>query len=186
MILGDKNKFIGEATIKIFRKGKQIRVWQEYGFLHKLRKRYGVNFPKIPFVFGYYTKAATYKNLVVNSGRALIAGRIYGTGNPTAPTTMAIGTGTSPVAATNTTLETEITTGGGARATGTATLQTKNVTNDTCQLVRSWTLTQPFGVTEMGIFNSANTMLVRMVFPVYSMQANDTFEITHRIVNTSA
>lgn len=176
----------GEITIKHFRNGKQLWIWQEYRFLHFFRKVFGWNFPKIFGITGYFWKEAKYANLVVTAGKGLISGRINGVGSPAAPTAMAIGTGTTAADAANTTLETEITNGGGERGAGSASTVTTTVTDDTCQLVKSWTFTLAKNVSEMGILNNAvsgGTLLVRNVFTAYPMQVGDTLEITHKLKN---
>ena len=175
----------GKITIRHFRNGKELRVWQEYRILHFLRKLYGWNIPKIFGLTGYFRFGATYANLVPTAGKGLISGRISGVGSPAAPSYMAIGTGTTAAAAGDTALETEITDGGGARGSATVTLVTTTVTNDTVQSVKSWTFTLAKNVSEMGLLNDATTgtLEVRNVFTAYPMQIGDTLEITHKLKN---
>jgi hypothetical protein len=184
-MIKEKSKFAGEIKIEIFRNGEKRLIWQEYRFLHYLRKHFGINFPKIFGLTGYLTRTASYANLITNAGRGLISGRINGVGTPAAPTYMAIGTGTNAASVTDTTLQSESTTNGAARVAGTATLQTTTVTNDTAQLIGSWTVAAGFAITEMGILNAASvgTLLVRNVFSAYNLQINDVFQITHQLKN---
>jgi len=184
----DKTRVIGKITIQHFRDGKEIKGWQEYKFLHRLRKRFGINFPKIFGLTGYRKFGVTYFNLAPTVGLALMAGRIEGSGSPAAATYMAVGTGTTAPAAGNTTLEAEITNSGLARAAGTPTLVKVNVNNDTAQLVKQWSVTGTKAITEMGIFNaaSAGTLLVRNTFSAYNVVSGDTFKITHKLTFANA
>jgi len=183
----DNINIAGKIEIRVKDKnGKQKLIWQEYRFLHFVRKHFGINFPKLFGITGYLTRTAKYANLVTTSGKGLISGRINGVGSPAAPTAMAIGTGAVAANAADTALGAESTGNGSDRGAGTATLVTTTVANDTCQLVKSWTVLTTFAITEMGIFNNAvsgGTLLVRNVFSAYNLQANDTFEITHKLKN---
>ena len=119
------------------------------------------------------------KNLVVSSGLAFIVSRMLGTA-ATVMSHMAIGTGTTAAAATQTALVTE-----SARAALTSsTAVTTTVANDSAQYVAT------FGpgvgtaaITEAGIFNaaSAGTMLARTVFPVINKGALDTLTLTWKV-----
>ncbi|MCK9288670.1 MAG: hypothetical protein M0P29_14025 [Sphaerochaetaceae bacterium] len=119
------------------------------------------------------------KNLVVDAGKAQIAGLINGATSGTFDQ-LAIGTGTTAPAATDTELETEITDGGGARATATTSRVTTDVSNDTAQWVHQWTFTGTKAVTESGIFDAteAGNMLARQTFSVINVQSGDKLEIT--------
>ena len=96
---------------------------------------------------------------------------------------MAIGTGTTAPQPTDTALENEITTGGGARAAATITRITQDVTNDTVQFVHQWTFTSSFAITEAGIFNdsTAGVMLSRKTFSAYNVVNGDELQITWRV-----
>jgi hypothetical protein len=123
------------------------------------------------------------KNLVVSAGKAGVASRINGDGAEAVFTHLAIGTGTTAPAAGDTALQAEITTGGGARAAGTASRVTTTVTNDTAQLVHQWTFTASFAVTEAGILNaaSAGTLLARQTFSAINVVSGDKLEITWKV-----
>ena len=123
-----------------------------------------------------------YKNVVVNTGLAQVAGLIVNLETDYFDY-MAIGTGTTEAQATDTALESEITTGGGARAAATITRITQDVTNDTAQFVHQWTFTDSFAITEAGIFNdpSAGVMLSRKTFSAYNVVSGDELQITWRI-----
>ena len=118
-------------------------------------------------------------NLVVNVGLAYIASRMKDA-TATAMSHMAVGTGATAAAATQTTLVTE-----SARvALASSTVVTTSVSNDSIQYVA--TLAPGSGtaaLTEAGLFNaaSAGTMLARTVFPVINKGALDTLTITWKI-----
>jgi hypothetical protein len=181
MIFKDKSNLAGEVEIRILdSKGKAKLIWQEFRFLHYIRKHFGINFPKLFGITGYLSRKACYQNLITTSGKGLITGRINGVGSPAAPGYMAIGTGASAAAAGDTALGTET-----QRVASTVTTQTTTVADDTAQSVGSFAIAAPAAITEMGILNAASvgTLLVRNVFSAYNVQASDTFEITHKLKN---
>lgn len=122
---------------------------------------------------GKVKEELNFDNLVVSTGLAFIVSRMKDT-TAGAMTHMALGTGTTPALAGNTTLQSEM---GSARAT----LASTNVTGNAI------TYTATFGagvgtgaVTEAGIFNAnaSGTMLCRTVFPVVNKQVDDSMVIT--------
>jgi hypothetical protein len=114
-------------------------------------------------------------NLVVTVGKNYIASKIVATTNsPASMTHMAIGTGTTAPALTDTQLVTQ---------TGRVTLSGSSVTNNTI----TYTATFPAGtgdgaITEAGIFNGATSpgavLLCRTTFPVVTKGSGDTIAIT--------
>lgn len=129
---------------------------------------------------GYNTKKLTYANLVVNAGKAGVASRINGAGSEAVFGYIAIGTGTTAAAVGQTALVTEITTGGGARALGSASRTTTTVTNDTARSQVTFTFSASFAVTEVALLNaaSAGTMLNRSVFTAINVASGDTLQVT--------
>lgn len=117
-------------------------------------------------------------NLVVNTGLAHIAGRLYS--NPTAMSHMAVGTDTTAAAAGQTALGAEA-----ARvALDSSTNVTVNVTDDTVQYVATFAPgTGTAAITEAGIFNdaTAGTMLARTKFDVINKGSGDTLTITWKV-----
>ena len=113
------------------------------------------------------------KNLVVTTGKTYIASKMTATTNsPVSMTHMAIGTGTTTPAASNTALGSQ--TGRVGLSGGVPT--TNSIT---------YTATFPAGtgdgaITEAGIFNasSGGTMLCRTTFPVVNKASGDTIAIT--------
>lgn len=119
-------------------------------------------------------------NLVVDTGLDWIAGRMADTAGahtiPTAMSHMAIGSGTTAAAATDTDVESIL----GSREA----LDSTTVTDNTVQYISSFEAGEGTGaVTEAGIFNAATsgTMLCRTVFSEVNKAANDTMTITWTI-----
>jgi hypothetical protein len=122
---------------------------------------------------------------VTNAGLAEVAGLVGNTGSPTAFTYLAVGSGTTAFAATQTALVTEITDTGLARASATVSRTTTTATNDTLSLSKQWTATGAVTVKEAGIFNasSAGDMLARKVLDSsVTLATDDTYTWTHTIV----
>jgi hypothetical protein len=106
---------------------------------------------------------------------ASLAGGIAGTD---AFTYIAVGVGTTAANSDNTTLESEITDSGLARAADAApTRATTTVTNDTLVLEVTFNVTTAKNVTELAVLNAASTgtMLWRDVFTVIGLTAGSTF-----------
>jgi hypothetical protein len=122
---------------------------------------------------GKIVKEFQVPNLVVTSGKNHIAAKIAATTNsPASMTHMAIGTGTSPPGASDTTLGTQ---------TGRVSLSGSVVSTNTI----TYTATFPAGtgdgaITEAGVFNasSGGTMLCRTTFPVVNKASGDTIAVT--------
>jgi hypothetical protein len=122
------------------------------------------------------------RNLVVNAGKAQVAGLINGATSG-AFTYIAVGTGTTIPSATDTALQAEIIDSGLARASATCTRITTSVTNDTAQLVVTFNVTGTKAVTESGVFNQSTggTMLCRQTFSAINVQSGDSLSITWKI-----
>lgn len=138
--------------------------------------------PKIPLLFGLWADKMVIENLVVDAGKAAVAGLINGVITNFFEY-IAIGTGTVAPVAGDTALGAEITTGGGARAAGTTSRVTTDVTNDTAQVVLTYNFTASFAVTESGVFDSvsAGTMLCRQTFSVINVVNGDSLQVTWKI-----
>jgi len=158
------------------RAGEVTGSYVKTGILNYLAA-YGV---MIPFITGHYTYSMRGANLVTTTGKALVAGRINGSGSPAAATYIAIGIGTTAAAVGDTTLESEITTNGGQRASATASLTTTDTTDDTARLVKTFSFTGSFAVTEAGALNaaSAGTLLNRQVFSAVNVVSGDSLQVT--------
>lgn len=116
-----------------------------------------------------------------NAGMAAVAGLVNGNGAITEFTYLAIGSGDTAEAATQTALVTEITTNGGARASASVSRVTTTVTNDTAQWVKTWTFTGSLSINECGVLNAASsgTMLMRHKFTATkNVENGDSLELT--------
>jgi len=126
-----------------------------------------------------------FDNLVVNAGKAEVA-KLIGSGlGGTAFGYIAIGTGTTAEAATDTAMEVEL-----KRKAATVTSVTSNITNDTARFEATFSsddgLTGTSAVTEYGLFNdpTAGTMLSRVVQSAKNLDwdAGDSLTVTWDII----
>lgn len=129
---------------------------------------------------GHWSDKMLISNLITTTGKAGVASRINGSGGEAAFTYLAIGIGATAANVADTTLGSEITTGGGARAAATASRVTTDTTNDTARLVYTWTFSASFAVTEAGALNasSAGTLLNRQVFTAVNVISGDSLQVT--------
>lgn len=137
---------------------------------------------QVPFLTGTYAFDKNISNLVTNAGKASVAGLL--TGDVTNFFDyIAVGTGTTAANVADTTLETESATAGLSRATSTNSQVTTDVTNDTAQFVKSFSVTGSVAVTESGVLDasSAGTLLCRQVFSAINVVNGDTLQITWKI-----
>ncbi len=117
--------------------------------------------------------------IVVNGGKDILTNRIKGLG--TEPNFLAVGTGVTAEAATQTALVTEVE----ARVAGTSTRVTTTTANDTYQVVGTIAVTATRAFTESGLFDvitaSSGNMLCRALFTVINLVAGDSLQVTWRI-----
>lgn len=126
-------------------------------------------------------KKAIDQDLVVSAGKAAVAGLILTDVSVDDYDYLAIGTGTTGPVAGNTTLETET-----HRGAGTGTRVTTTVTDDTAQLIFTFTgYAGTEAVTEIGMFNAAvaGDMLMRQTFATLNVDwdAGDSIQMTVKI-----
>jgi len=123
-----------------------------------------------------------FNNTVTTVGKAEVAGLIN---EATSGGFKWIAVGSSSTAAVvgNTTLAAEHTGSGLARAAATCTRVTTDTTNDTAQLVKTFTATATKTVQEAGILDSSSSgvLLARQTFSAKNMEANDTLAVTYKI-----
>lgn len=124
----------------------------------------------------------------VNKGLSITTDLLIGSGS--VPKYMAIGSGTTEAAVTDTTLTTEYTTGtwtGYARVTGTATQQTTTSTDDTAQWVGSWTAPATETVAEAGNLDAltSGNLFVHGNFTGVALSDGDTLQVTIQCVFTN-
>lgn len=180
----DRGKLKGIIEITVKDKDGNLKQLFNQNFLGKfLLKVFGWDF-KIPFLFGHYADSLKIVNTITNTGKAESINLLGNVSTPAAFTYLAVGTGTTAAAATDTALQTEIVDSGLARAAATVTRVTTTVTNDTLQLVKQWTATGAKVVTEAGAFNAASTGIIlgRQVFSAVSLANTDTFQLTYKFV----
>jgi len=125
------------------------------------------------------------KNLITTAGKAEVVNLCGNISSPDYFDYLALGTGTTPAAAADTTLETESSADGLARAAATVTSVTTTTANDTLQLVKEFTAGTGVtaAITECGILNksSLGTLLGRQVFDAVNMVAGDVLTVTYRV-----
>jgi hypothetical protein len=124
------------------------------------------------------------KNTITNAGLAAVAGLVGNTGSITAFTYLAVGTSSTAESAAHTALQAEITDSGLARASATVSRVTTTQTNDTLQLVYTWTASGSKTVEETGILNAASTgtMLGRKLTGSKAVASGETLQVTYKIV----
>lgn len=153
----------------------------KYNELARFKLNKGFVVPRTP-EFGEYVDELVIHNLVTSAGKEAIASRLIS--NTVAPWShIAIGSGIVAPSASDTTLGSEITTNGGARAAATTGLITTDVTNDTAQYTVTFTFTGPVTVSETGLFNAASggTMIARVLKGPASFVAGETLTVTWRL-----
>jgi hypothetical protein len=135
-----------------------------------------------PFL-GHYAGTRVVSNLVTDAGKAGVASRINGSGSEAAFTYIAVGTGATAANAADTTLQTEITDSGLARAAATASRVTVDVTNDGARLALTFSVSGTKAVTESGVLNagSSGVLLCRQVFSAINVISGDSLTITWTI-----
>ncbi len=127
------------------------------GWRHQLAG-YGL---QIAFITGTWGLERVTHNLITNVGHAAANGRISNQGGYSPFVNLCIGINASAAAATDQALGQEITANGGQRGAATATQTTTTVTNDTTQLVKTWTFsTTSYALVEEGITDSATVPTV--------------------------
>ncbi len=123
----------------------------------------------LPFKpFGAMVPRLMHANVITNVGHAMANGKLSAQGGYGTATELAIGINTSTANALDNALGQEIITLGGQRAAGTASQVTTSVTNDTMQLVHTWSFTGAFAIVEEGIFDATS------VPPVTTLSASVT------------
>jgi len=128
---------------------------------------------------GRVERYGRYEDIITNSGLAEVA-KLIGADLGGVPFAyIAIGSGTTAPAATDTALEFET-----HRASATVTQQTTTVTGDTAQFEATFTFTASYSITESGVFNdpTAGVMLCRQTFSAINVVSGDTLGVTWKIV----
>lgn len=128
------------------------------------------------FYFGNVPRLMGAPNLVTDAGKALFANLFIGSG--TAPTHIALGTGTTAAAADDTALETEV-----YREAATRSRVTITVTNDGSQYTKTFTIDATHSLTEAGLLNAAaaGTLACRQVYTALPVLDGDALKATWRL-----
>ena len=125
----------------------------------------------------------TVNNLITSAGKAQLA-LLAGDASATPFTYLAVGTSTTAASVGQTALVAEISTNGLSRAAATVSRVTTTVTNDTLQLVYTWSVSGTSTVEEVGIFNasSSGTMLGRALTTSKAVVNGDSLSITYKVI----
>jgi len=117
-------------------------------------------------------------NLITNAGFEAMSGLLLTDIGGTAFDYIAIGTGTTAAAVTDTALESEV-----MRVAGTGTQTTTTVTNDTAHLECEFAITSNMSITEAGMLNAASggTLLNRQTFTAIDVVDGDTLIIKYNV-----
>jgi len=104
---------------------------------------------------------------------------------------LAVGTGTTAESAAHTALVTEVTASGLERAAGTVTYEDTTHTDDTVQVVKTWTSTGTVTISEVMLGNNATANTGTMAFrellsPTKSVVSGDTYTLTARLILVDA
>jgi len=117
-------------------------------------------------------------NTIVTQGKDIIAGLLVADVGGTGIDYLAMGVGSSTIAAANTTLGSEI-----LRRPTAGTRQTTTTTNDTARFIGSFAFSGTWTVNEAGLFNasSAGSMLSRTCFAGISVISGDAINATWNV-----
>lgn len=133
---------------------------------------------------GEVKEAWSIDNTTTDAGKAAVAGLINGTVSEDFQW-IALGDSGTTAASGDTALASEITAAGLGRAEATTSRVTTDVSNDTAQLVHTFTATASQTVKESGIFDtssaSSGTMLAHQTFTAKNMATDDTLEATWQV-----
>lgn len=118
-----------------------------------------------------------FRNLIVNAGKQDIIQLLNG--NTSTYNYIAIGTGTTAASSSDSAMETEV-----DRQAGTVTTQTTTFTNDTHQVVASFSFSASYAITEYGMFNASTggTMLSHIIDTATNVSSGDSMQVTWKII----
>lgn len=125
------------------------------------------------------------ENVITKTGIADVTSLVGGLGANTF-TYLAVGTDSTSPTSSDTSLGSEITSGGLSRVNVTPTQETDTITNDTLQLQYTWSVTSSFTIEEIGIFNdtysNGGTMLGRKLTSSKQVSDGDSFQGTYQVI----
>lgn len=123
-------------------------------------------------------------NTITDTGKPIVAGLINADVSDSFKW-LAVGSSSTAATASDTALAAEISANGLGRSSATCSRVTTTVTDDTAQLVHTWTATGTQSVQEAGIFNtstaSGGNMLARQTFTAKNLETNDTLQLTYKV-----
>jgi hypothetical protein len=177
----------GTIELRVTDKDGNVKpLWDENRIGRWFRTKLGIDL-RIPML-GRWVPMLSLHNLTPDTGKAAIARRIGGLGAEAAATYIAVGSGSTTEVVGNTTLQTELTTNGFARAAATMSNTTSaavpTVPNDTCQFDKTFAVTGAGGtVAEVGVFNasSGGVLFGRKTFAGVPLSSGDNFQATYKI-----
>ena len=160
----NKNKIKAVGVYKFVKRDKDgniVPLWQENA-IGSLLLKYLKKEIHLPFITGGMVLEYRKKNLVVNTGLASISDLLGNVDSITAFSYIGLGTSNTAASAAQTTLVAEISADGLERAQGTVTQEDTNVTDDTLQIVKTFTYTGSgsTSIQEVGVFNAASDGLM--------------------------
>lgn len=174
-----KTRLIGWTEARLFDKdGNEKALFNTNKLWNFVKKNFGLDL-KIPVLFGNWQFGGIKMNTITTKGKEVTAKQLGGT-TTTPVTAIALGIGTGGT----TTLNSEITTAGGARGAATVTNTTTDVTGDTEQWVKTFTFTGSFAVTEEGLLDnntSGGNLVAYQTFSAINVVNTDTLQITHKV-----
>ena len=120
-----------------------------------------------------------FQNLIVNVGKSQVVKLIGGLSGSNPFSYIAIGTGTTAEAVTDTALESETN-----RVQATLSQVTTNVNNDTLQLVSSFSFSADASITEYGILDASSNgnLLSHKTDSAVNVHNGDTLQVTWQII----
>ena len=187
--LSAKEKMSVRENVKIqhFDSDGNIKKLFKHNFIGELFLKRGFDYRG--FLMGSSVDHLEFSNLVVDAAFPDVAGLINGSTAPASYDFIGMGTGSTAAAAGNTALETEINNDGNPTFTnrggaGAASRVTTTITNDTAQVITTFTIGAfTPAVTELGLLNSntTGTLFARQVFAVVNLVVSDNFQVTWKI-----
>ena len=178
-----KARFSDNLNVKLFDKdGKQKDIFR-MNSLGKILYRFGIK--KEHLWLGDYKRELNFSNILTNDAFAFMASRIGGDGAEAIANYIALGTGTNAAAVTDTTLQTETSATGLARAAATISRVTTTETDDTARALKLFTNASggPIAVTEYGLLNAAaaGVLVGRKVEAAVSVADGDGIQVTYDV-----
>jgi len=183
-IIGFSKFFTSENVEYVLydKRGNVKQLFQPFWLVALVIKYFGIQVPQNLF-FGTWQNSLKTANLITNTGLAGLSSRIGGAGAEAVFTYLALGAGTTAANVADTTLESEITDSGLERSAAAVSQVTTTQTDDTSQLVKTWTATGAKVVTEAGVLNAASSgvLVSRQVFSAVSIGSGDSFQATYKL-----